>query len=276
MFLGSGLLDGKDLATRQAILDRLKKNEGKITYEDLVDIGVCEPGTLSENGFIRWWKNLGGGPDVFADMLEDEYRMINDFGMTFGMADQEYRKQFEAQRAMAVTLLIAPALGSLADRMVNGPALSPKEMFNPDSRLDSIEWNGWSIKGPQSYIPAPEVAERPGGKPSGVEEIVTKITYKPSSGATLKVNPNKTTTILGSYKRDMERIINEMGNKKSTYFGEKKGGFNVLNVPDEMFKNDNQFWDEINVKWLDEAIARGDDFFLQLIRQMMCSGKLTR
>ncbi len=52
MFLGSGLLDGRDLETRQAILGRLKENDGAITYEDLVDIGVFEPGTLSENGFV--------------------------------------------------------------------------------------------------------------------------------------------------------------------------------------------------------------------------------
>ena len=59
---------------------------------------------------------------MFADMLETEYRLNNSFGMTFGMADQEYRKQLEAQRAMAVTLLIAPAIGSLGDRMVKGSA----------------------------------------------------------------------------------------------------------------------------------------------------------
>ena len=69
-----------------------------------------------------WLQNIGGGPDIFADMLETEYRLNNEFGMTFGMADQEYRKQLEAQRSLAVTLLIAPAIGSLADRMVNGSA----------------------------------------------------------------------------------------------------------------------------------------------------------
>ena len=32
--------------------------------------------------------------------------------------------------------------------------------------------------------------------------------------------------------------------------------------PDDMYKNADQFWDEVNVKWLDEAIARGDVIIL--------------
>jgi len=51
---------------------------------------------------------------------------------------------------------------------------------------------------------------------------------------------------------------------ESRYFGPQKGGFNVLNVPDEMYKTRTrqQFWDEINKSWLDEAIIRGDDIVL--------------
>ena len=94
--------------------------------------------------------------------------------------------------------------------------------------------------------------------------VVTEIKYKPTSGVVFKANPSKTTTILGSYEQDMKHILNEMGNVKSTYFGEKKGGFNVLNVPNEIFKTRTrqQFWDEINKPWLDEAIKRGDDIVL--------------
>jgi hypothetical protein len=77
----------------------------------------------------------------------------------------------------------------------------------------------------------------------------------------LKVNPNKTTTILGSFDKDMKKIVNEMGNVKSTDFGARKGGFNVLNVPDELYDPDT-FWDLYNKPWLDEAISRGDDIVL--------------
>ena len=77
-------------------------------------------------------------------------------------------------------------------------------------------------------------------------KVISGIKYKPSSGAVLKANPNKTTTIVGSFDKDMKNIIDEMGNVKSTDFGAKNGGFNVLNVPDEMYKDADQFWNEIN------------------------------
>ena len=95
-----------------------------------------------------------------------------------------------------------------------------------------------------------------------ISKGITQIEYTPSSGIILKANPDKTTTILGSFDKDMKHIINEMGNVKSTDFGGNKGGFNVLNVPDDMYKNADQFWNEVNKIWLDEAIARGDDIVL--------------
>jgi hypothetical protein len=84
-----------------------------------------------------------------------------------------------------------------------------------------------------------------------------------SSGVTFHPNPKRTTTILGSYAKDMGDIINkQLEYPKTTDFGEKKGAFNVLNVPDEMYKNPDQFWNEVNQPFLDEAIARGDDIAL--------------
>lgn len=93
-------------------------------------------------------------------------------------------------------------------------------------------------------------------------KTITELKYKPSSGAILKATSNKTTTIIGGYEKDMKYIVNEMGNVKSTYFGANEGGFNVLNVPDDMYKNADQFWNDINVKWLEEAIARDDVFIM--------------
>lgn len=40
------------------------------------------------------------------------------------------------------------------------------------------------------------------------------------------------------------------------------GGFNVLNVPDELYVNPQQFWDEFNAPFLDKAIARGDSIIM--------------
>lgn len=101
---------------------------------------------------------------------------------------------------------------------------------------------------------------------SKVAKGIKECSYKfkiTSSGAVLKPNPNKTTTILGRYDKDMNRIINnELKVPKNTDFGPKNGGFNVLNVPDEMYKTPDQFWNEVNKPWLDEAIKRGDDIVM--------------
>lgn len=55
-----------------------------------------------------------------------------------------------------------------------------------------------------------------------VGKIITEIKYKPSSGVIFETNPDKTTTILGSYEKDMKNVVNEIGNVKLTYFGAKK------------------------------------------------------
>ena len=86
--------------------------------------------------------------------------------------------------------------------------------------------------------------------------------YLPTSGAKLTATSGKTTTVLGSYQSDMRYIVQELGNVKSTDFGPKDGGFNILNVPDDMYKTPEQFWNEVNKPWLIEAIARGDDIVL--------------
>jgi hypothetical protein len=84
-----------------------------------------------------------------------------------------------------------------------------------------------------------------------------------TNGAIVKANPKKTTTILGNYNKDMKRIINdELKVPKNTDFGPKKGGFNVLNVPDDMYKNADQFWGEVNKPFLDKVIERGDDILI--------------
>ena len=88
------------------------------------------------------------------------------------------------------------------------------------------------------------------------------IKYIPTSGATLNAKPDKTTTILGRYQDDTKFIIKELKIPKSTDFGEKRGGFNILNTPDELYKNPQQFWDEYNKPFIDNAIKRNDDFIL--------------
>jgi hypothetical protein len=89
---------------------------------------------------------------------------------------------------------------------------------------------------------------------------VSKLDYVPTSGVSLQGQAGRTTTILGNYQMDMRHIIDELGNVKSLDFGPNPGGFNILNVPDELYINPNQFWNGFNRPWLDEALFRGDNF----------------
>lgn len=87
-----------------------------------------------------------------------------------------------------------------------------------------------------------------------------KLDYVTSNGLVLETTPNKTTTVLGTYKSDTGAILDELGNVKSLDFGPRDGGFNLLNTPDELYVSPNQFWNEYNKPWLDNAIARNDIF----------------
>ncbi|RNC71870.1 MAG: hypothetical protein ED859_03150 [Desulfuromonadales bacterium] len=89
-----------------------------------------------------------------------------------------------------------------------------------------------------------------------------RLEYKTTSGVILQSEPNKTVTILGSYRKDMHAVISELGDVKSLDFGPKTNGFNVLNVPDELYKTPEQFWTEYNKPWLDAAIERSDSIKL--------------
>jgi hypothetical protein len=86
-----------------------------------------------------------------------------------------------------------------------------------------------------------------------------------SSGIVIKPTNGKTTTVLGSYSSDMDNIINgKLAYPKTTDFGAKSGGYNVLNVPDTMFasRTPDQFWNEVNAPFLDSAMQRGDPIYI--------------
>ncbi|WP_207644567.1 hypothetical protein [Clostridium nigeriense] len=87
---------------------------------------------------------------------------------------------------------------------------------------------------------------------------IESLKYTPTSGVKLETTPGKTTTILGTYADDTQYIVSELGNIKSTDFGPRVDGFNLLNTPDEFYKTPQQFWDEFNKPWLDNVIDRKD------------------
>lgn len=95
-------------------------------------------------------------------------------------------------------------------------------------------------------------------------QVVSILSHQASSGVLLQTQPGVTTTILGSYSKDMASIINELGNVKSMDFGAKPGEFNVLNAPNELFDKlgPQGFWDEVNVPFLQESIIRNDNILM--------------
>lgn len=77
--------------------------------------------------------------------------------------------------------------------------------------------------------------------------------------------PGKTTTIVGKFtyypyfSGDMKTVVEELiGNLKTQDFGAKTGGFNVLNVSDNLY-DPATFWNTYNKPWLQTAINRGDE-----------------
>ncbi len=90
------------------------------------------------------------------------------------------------------------------------------------------------------------------------DELITVLKYQPTSGVKLQTTPGKTTTVLGTFRKDTESILLELGNVKSTDFGPRVDGFNLLNTPNKLNKNPQQFWDEYNKPWLDNVIERDD------------------
>jgi hypothetical protein len=82
--------------------------------------------------------------------------------------------------------------------------------------------------------------------------------YRTCNGAALVPNPDKTTTVLGRFEENMEGIIkDQLKLPKGSDFGPKPGGFNVLNVEDDLAKASKDLWKDFNQPFLDKAIARG-------------------
>ena len=88
-----------------------------------------------------------------------------------------------------------------------------------------------------------------------------------TSGGVIPANPNKTTTVLGRYINDMESVIDiQMNAMKTSDFGARTGGFNVLNVSKSVEDAaGRQFFEAVNKPFLDAALKRGDDVALATI-----------
>ncbi len=92
--------------------------------------------------------------------------------------------------------------------------------------------------------------------------------FIPSSGTQLIGKANKTTTILGRWNPDMQVIKEKMLPNEfnvGTKFGNRaknNGGFNFLNIPDNLANTSSNFFNEYNKSWLQQALKRGDEIVL--------------
>ncbi|MBK8869824.1 MAG: hypothetical protein IPN19_01950 [Elusimicrobia bacterium] len=107
---------------------------------------------------------------------------------------------------------------------------------------------------------------RPRNRSTGgslVRDLVPKtpgsLAHRPSWKSERIVAPvaGKTTTLIGNYKSDMHHVLGELNYPKSTNFGPKEGGFNLLNVPNDVTIGVD-FWKQFNEPWLRQATNRGD------------------
>ena len=200
----------------------------------------------------------------YMDILKG---MSDNVGQTYNQAKKGLQDITEGARQYLKGRGTSFKGGSRAKDGINGEYSPDNVDNNGNSGVETGGQGGIineeTITNKEQVVPNQDGSSQQGAEGAGdVGKVITEIKYKPSSGVNLKANPIKTTTVLGSFEKDMKNIVNEMGNVKSTYFGAKKGGFNVLNVPDDMYKDADQFWYEVNIKWLDEAISRGDDIVL--------------
>ena len=101
------------------------------------------------------------------------------------------------------------------------------------------------------------------GKENVQGTFFNEIKYEPTSGVDFTSTKGKTTTILGRYDMDTQYIFEETGNIKSLSYNGHEGGFNLLNVPDDLSNvPGGDFWNDYNIPFLDEAIGRNDIFSL--------------
>ena len=255
LFLNSGMLRDIDLQKRQAILNHLKGNDGAISYDDLVRIGVFQPGELAESGFSRWLQNLGGGPAHLHELLEEEYR-LNNRDTSFANLDQEQRQRRSAEQTMLLAMIAAPAI----DGMINGPS----GVAFGDNVYDNIERYGTqeNFKGSHfSWKPTEpgSLVESAGDLIDGIIITDGKVggkiptdEFKTIRQSSIK-NPDTDSMTLGKFRDDATSYTQRAGTN-SSYFdlGSEWG-----TIKEKYGLNNNEMFDYFNKPALNDAISKG-------------------
>jgi hypothetical protein len=78
--------------------------------------------------------------------------------------------------------------------------------------------------------------------------IKFELSWKP--GRVIKGNINNPIGVIGSYEKDIKQLILEMGYKETPDVYYSQNGIKVLNAPQRVYLNGEQFWLEYNEKYL--------------------------
>jgi len=136
---------------------------------------------------------------------------------------------------------------------------------NSNSKSRLIEELNYATKYPDAFGNVDEIV-------SLAKRFTTNVRtldYIPTSGTKLISKADKTVTIIGSWKDDMQYIKSKLQPSDfnvGTQYGDvttNNYGFNILNIQDDLATQaGDKFFDLYNKPWLDKAIERGDDIIL--------------
>ena len=125
-FLTSGMFDESiHIEQRIAVLDRLKKSSGKLTLDDLLNVGIYTQDDLPKT----WWQkflatiDLGGGVYHYADLLAQEYSLMHN-GTSFWEMEMMYQQQKNLERLALLNYVgLRGIYGSIAQYNAAGSAI---------------------------------------------------------------------------------------------------------------------------------------------------------
>lgn len=250
----------------QKIREILKYSVGNGGFEDEIEVESEEASIAQKQKLITQVENLKEkfkNKELTQEELLDkicEIYHVEDYGsqINYSLAFKKYAPEKKARIVSDIlsTAMYIMEVDGLDAEKIEEIAQSVKAK----SYIEDEIWNmaehvfRGAVMGVNTAVAGKYYTGQAGSK-SGSK---TKLDYITSNGLELEVTPGKTTTVLGTYNSDTGAIIDELGNVKSLDFGPRDGGFNLLNTPDELYVSSEQFWNEYNKPWLDNAVQRND------------------
>lgn len=221
----------------------------KYTSEVMLNLGMSPEAvmmthmitSLAVGGYSSYKNYQSNLSDIMKNAGLENIDQAKDLMKYTGLSSKELAKQLENSSIESI-LGINKGFGGV------GVLEDWAKHMSPEDAKKYLEWNDLVARGFSAE-------ERYNLSKFG--SIKTQLDYTTSTGLKLQGMQGQTSTIIGSYNTDMQYIVNELGNIKTLDFGARNGGFNVLNVPDELY-NPETFWELYNKPWLEKAVNRGD------------------